>query len=63
MPETQETWIQSLGREDPLEEEIATSFLASKMSMNTGAWWTAYSPWGFKESDTTEQPIAHKQVL
>jgi len=39
MPETQETWIQSLGREDPLEEEMATgsSFLASKMSMDTGA--------------------------
>ena len=24
MQETQETWIQSLGREDPLEEEMAT---------------------------------------
>ena len=24
MQETQETWIGSLGREDPLEEEIAT---------------------------------------
>ena len=26
MQETQETWIQSLGREDPLEEEMATHF-------------------------------------
>ena len=24
MPETQETWVQSLGGEDPLEEEMAT---------------------------------------
>ena len=24
MQEMQETWVQSLGREDPLEEEIAT---------------------------------------
>ena len=24
MQETQETWVQSLGREDPLEEEMAT---------------------------------------
>ena len=24
MQETQETWVQSLGREDPLEEEKAT---------------------------------------
>ena len=23
-PATQETWVQSLGREDPLEEEMAT---------------------------------------
>ena len=24
LPTTQETWVQSLGREDPLEEEMAT---------------------------------------
>ena len=24
MMETEETWVQSLGREDPLEEEMAT---------------------------------------
>ena len=24
MKETQETWVQSLGQEDPLEEEMAT---------------------------------------
>ena len=26
MQETQEMWVQSLGREDPLEEEMATHF-------------------------------------
>ena len=26
MQETQETWVPSLGREDPLGEEMATSF-------------------------------------
>ena len=26
MPETQETWVHPLGREDPLEEEMATHF-------------------------------------
>ena len=33
MQETQEIWIQSLGREDPLEEEMATpsSILAWKI--------------------------------
>ena len=33
MQETQETWVQSLGREDPLEKEMAThsSILAWKI--------------------------------
>ena len=26
LPAMQETWVQSLGREDPLEKEIATGF-------------------------------------
>ena len=34
MQATQETWVQSLGREDPLDEEMAThsSILAWKIS-------------------------------
>ena len=34
MQETQETWVQSLGREDPFEEELAThsSILAWRIS-------------------------------
>ena len=33
MPETQEMWVQSLGREDTLEEELAThsSIFAGKI--------------------------------
>ena len=49
-----ETRVRSLGREDPLEKEMATHSI-------TLAWkipWTerlvGYSPWGCKESDTTE---------
>jgi len=40
MEEIQETWVQSLGQEDPLEEEMANSFiiLAWKISWR-GAWW------------------------
>ena len=36
MQKTQETWVQSLGGEDPLEEEMAThsSILAWKNPMN-----------------------------
>ena len=41
MQETQEMWVQSLGREDPLEEGMAThsSILAWRMPMDSGAWW------------------------
>ena len=54
-PTTQETWVQSLGREDPLEKGTATntSILAWRIP------WTE-EPGGLlsmchKESDTTEQ--------
>ena len=41
MQETQETWIRSLGWEDPLEEEMAThsSNLAWEIPMDRGAGW------------------------
>ena len=52
-PAMQETPVPFLGWEDPLEKEMAThsSTLASKIP------WTKEpgSPWGCKESDTTEQ--------
>ena len=37
----QETWVQSLGQEDPLEKGMAThsSILAWKTPMDKGAWW------------------------
>ena len=41
-PAMQETWVQSLGWEDPLEEDMATysSILDWRIPMNRGAWWT-----------------------
>ena len=41
LPTMQETRIQSLGREDPLEREMAThsSILAWSISMDRGTWW------------------------
>ena len=53
LPTMQETQVRSLGREDPLEKEMAAHF-------STLAWkipWTEetgrlYSPWGCKELDT-----------
>ena len=40
LPVMQETWVQSLGWEDPLEEGMAThsSILAWRIPMNRGAW-------------------------
>ena len=50
-----EMWVQSLGGEDPLEEEKAThsSILAWKIP-RTEEPGGLYSPWGHEESDTTE---------
>ena len=41
LPAMQETWVQSLGREDPLEKEMAThsSILAWDNPMDRSAWW------------------------
>ena len=41
LPVMQETWVRSLGWEDPLEEGMATysSILAWRIPMDRGAWW------------------------
>ena len=43
--ETQETWVQSLGWEDPLQEVTATQpgVLAWRILMERGAWWAVQS--------------------
>ena len=55
LPTMRETWVQSLGQEDLLEKEMAThsSILAWKISGRRRL--VDCSPWGRKESDTTEQ--------
>ena len=42
LPTMQETWVQSLGQKDRLEEGMAThsSILAWRIPMDRGAWWT-----------------------
>ena len=49
-----ETWVRSLGWEDPLEEGMAThsSILAWRIPMDRGAWWATVH--GVAESDMTE---------
>ena len=53
LPAMQETWVQSLGPEDPLQKEMAThsSILAWKIPMDRGAWWV--QSMGSQELDTT----------
>ena len=55
LPTRRETWVQCLCWKDPLEEGMAThsSILAWTMPRTEDA--GSYSPWGHKESDTTER--------
>ena len=55
----QETQVPSLGREDILEKEMAThsSILPAELSGQRSL--AGYSPWGCKESDTTERLTLH----
>jgi len=41
LPAMRETWVQSPGQKDPLEEGLAThsSILAWRIPMDRGAWW------------------------
>ena len=54
-PVMRETWVKSLGWDDPLEERMAThsSILAWRFTMDRGNWWAAVH--GVAKSQT--QPI------
>ena len=54
LPAMRETWVQSLGRKDPLEEGMAThsSILAWRTPMGRGAWRATAMG---SESDISEQ--------
>ena len=55
LPAMLETWVQSLGWKDPLEKGKATTpvFLSGESHGQRSL--AGYSPWGHKESDTTER--------
>ena len=52
----QEMRVQSLSREDPLEKEMATHLPGESLPGESHGQRSlaGYSPWGHKESDTTE---------
>ena len=50
----QETWVRYLGWEDPLEEGMVTPWQPIENPHGQRSL-EGYSPWGYKESDTTER--------
>ena len=56
LPALQETWVRSLGWEDPLEKGKATHSIIL-------AWRIPWSPWGHKESDTTFTSLHFSQPM
>ena len=63
MKETQETWVQSLGWEDPLEEGMATTpvFLSVKSLEQRSL--VGYSPWSCKDSDVTRHTMIISRIF
>ena len=59
----QQTWVRSLGQEDPLEKGMATdsSILAWRIPGQKSL--AGYNPWGRKELDTIEQLTLTKVVI
>ena len=58
-PAMRETWIQSLGQEEPLEQEMATHSSSLTWRISRTEEPAGYSPWSLKESDMTEQTCTH----
>ena len=55
LPAVEETWVPSLGQEDPLEKGMAphSRFLPGEFQGQRNL--VGYSPWGCKESDMNEE--------
>ena len=54
LPAMQETWVQSLGREDPLEKGMETHSSILPGEFHEQRSLEGYGPEGHKESDTFE---------
>ena len=54
LPTMWETWVQSLGREDLLEKEMATPLQYSFLENPIDGSLVGCGPWGCKELDTAE---------
>ena len=54
LPTIRETWVQSLGQEDPLERKWQPTPVLLPGKSHGWRSLLGYSPWGRKELDTTE---------
>ena len=55
LPAVQETWVPPLGWEDPLEKETQPTPVLLPGESHGHRSLAGYSPWGHKQSDTTER--------
>ena len=55
LPAVQETWVQSLGREDPLEKGLAATSVFLPGDFHGQGSLVGYSSWGWKGLDSTER--------
>ena len=55
LPAMQETWVQSLGWEDPLEKQMATTPVLLPGKSHGQRSLEGYSPWDHKQSEMTVQ--------
>ena len=60
MQETLQTWGPSLGQKDPLEEDMTSHPVILPGESHGQRSLVGFSPWGHKESDTTER-LTHAQ--
>ena len=59
LPTMWETWVRSLGQEDPLEKEMVITPVLLPGKSHGQRNLVGYSPWGRKKSDTTERLHFH----
>ena len=59
LPGMRETRVRSLGREDPLQKEMATHSSTLAWRIHGGRSLVGYSPWSCKESDMAEWLSMH----
>ena len=62
MQETQETWVQSLSQEDPVEKKMAIYSRVLAWKMPWAEELEGCSPWGCRELDTTEHTCTHTRI-